>query len=180
MSKNKKNINYSDSSYFYNTEKYTLVPLEGYNELKRRVILSELYDIEENDIVYTKTLENFGAALIYALPGDKFETRQFKNEQVFPLILKLLSKISQVESHNKVLILVSESLLNIVAMEGDSLLLSASYKVNDSVTASYYIFLVMRELFFNPAHTPVSSLGVLSEDLVKILEKYTAGVISIA
>ena len=118
------------------------------------------------------------AVLIYAIP-NAISSRIFKIQKkakYTPMIYKMIQSVSSCTDHNKVFVHLSKGHIHIVAAEGDKLLLANSYKANDFITAQYYIFLVIKEVMFNPEFTTVQVFGTLEKSQLKSLSKYFKGV----
>jgi hypothetical protein len=118
------------------------------------------------------------AKLIYAIPNS-ISSRIFKIQKrakYYPTIYDMIQRLPQLQDNNKVLIHFSKGHVHIVAGEGQRLLLANSYKADDFTSAQYYLFLVIKEVMFNPEFTTLQVMGEIDRSRMKSLSKYFKGV----
>lgn len=169
---------YGQTDVVVETPTFTLVPTTLYNKENEKIILSQIHRVEEMDEVMSLELPEHEATLIYAIP-NAISSRVFKIQKkakYYPIIYPMIRKMSEYKENNKVCIHLSKNHIHIVATERDRLLLAGSYPAQDFVTAQYYIFLVIKEVMFNPEFTTLQVMGELTKTQKKDLAKYFKGV----
>jgi hypothetical protein len=173
---------YSQTDVIVSTPKFTLVPTSLYKKDDEKKLLSLIHKIEELDEVMSIELPEHEATLIYAVP-NAITSRIFKIQKkakYFPIIHSMIKAMSQNNDNNKVCIHLSKNHIHIVATEREKLLLANSYPAKDFITAQYYIFLVIKEVMFNPEFTTLQILGEIDKNQKKSLSKYFKGVHTIS
>ncbi len=169
---------YSQTDVIVSTPKFTLVPSSLYRKDDEKRILSLIHKIEEMDEVMSIELPEHEAVLIYAVP-NAITSRIFKIQKkakYFPIIHSMIKSMSHNKDNNKVCIHLSKNHIHIVATEREKLLLANSYPAKDFVTAQYYIFLVIKEVMFNPEFTTLQVMGNITKSEKKDLSKYFKGI----
>lgn len=169
---------YDQTEVVVQTPVFTLVPAPLFQKESQKEILSQVHHIEDMDEVMNIEIPEHDAVLVYAIP-NAISSRIFKFQKkakYTPMIYKMIRSVSSCTDHNKVFVHLSKGHIHIVAAEGDKLLLANSYKANDFITAQYYIFLVIKEVMFNPEFTTVQVFGALEKSQLKSLSKYFKGV----
>lgn len=168
---------YAAVRVYYGTEKYCLVPNSFFKKDEAMSMLGKLHDVFDSDEVLFVDMPEQKAVLIYAIPNVVMNniTRTLKNAEFYPISYFLLDKISLLMGNNRMLIHFSNHIVHIVAAERDKLLLSNSYPAPDFVTGEYYIFLVTKEVMFNPEHTILNVSGNITPEQEVSLKKYFMG-----
>lgn len=148
---------------YYITEKFTLVP-QGYGKIE---YLKELFTIEEDEKIFTRTVANYNATLIYAATQEDKE----------PLIKVMIENLHSIKEHNKIIVHYNRSgnRTYITAAEGDKLLLANSYRTTDTKNVLYFITLVCGQIMFNPQLTTIHYMGELGEELKQLIATYYQG-----
>lgn len=167
--------NHSHSFFFYDTDKYTIVPFELYEKTQDRAYLNEVCDLSEHEIVKSIFIEKYSIVLVY-VSDDKTEGDSLS----YPLIYLLLIEASKSSSYNKLVINLDKGVLNLVLAEGDKLLLSNTFDVSDYSTAFYYILMVLKDRVINPALTKVSIIGEITEEFKNLISKYFRGIVTLS
>lgn len=168
----------NETRVYVSTPKYTLVPTALYTKDREKEILSQVHKIEDMDEVMSVHIPQHQATLIYAVP-NAITSRIFKLQKkakYYPSIYGMIQKLSALNDNNKVCALFSKEHIHLVAAEGSRLMLANSYPAKDFVTAQYYIFLVIKEVMFNPEFTTLQVVGELNKERVKDLNKYFRGI----
>lgn len=152
------------------TEKFTLIP----KHLYRPEYPEEMFAVGKNETVKCIELHKHNAILSFAAPAEN-------NEQIKPLIYKLIEISDTLQEHNKIVINYSpdNKTTYLVAMEGEKLLLANTYRTSDIKGLLYFLTLAVQQVMFNPLHTRITSFGSMNHDDIKILEEYFCGVIVI-
>ncbi len=168
---------YAAVRVYYGTEKYCLVPSSFFDQDKAISMLGKLHKLEESDEVLFVEIPEQKGCLIYAIPSSviSYIGRSQKNAEYYPISYFLLDKISLLIDNNKLLVYFSNDIVHIVAAEREKLLLANSYPASDFVTAQYYIFLVVKEVMFNPEQTKINISGNISDSDEEELKKYFTG-----
>ncbi len=165
---------YESVKVYYNTPKYTLVPILFFKPDEALSILSRLHTIDDLDEILFAKSPDGESVLIYAMPNavTSHIFRFHKNAEFYPMSFSLLHKIITLSDYNRILVHFSDKMIHVVTAEKDKLLLSNSYNTPDFVTAFYYIFLTMKEVMFNPEVTTLYISGSLKFEQFKELEQY--------
>jgi hypothetical protein len=172
------NKEYAAVRVYYGTEKYCLVPVAFFKKENAMKMLSGLHKIEYLDEVMFVDIPEQKAVLIYAIP-NAVTTHIFrvqKNAEFYPVSYFLLDKTSFLLDNNRVLINISHNIVHIVASERDKLLIANSYPASDFVTAEYYLFLVIKEVMFNPESTILQVSGNITAEQENELKRYFKGI----
>lgn len=160
------------------TPLYTLIPTKMVED--RRELLSIAHPINENDKVDSIEFPQHEATLIYSIPNDivsHFSLDKGEVEVIVrPSVGYLIDNLKTISDHNKLLVRISEGHTHIVAAEGEALKLVNSYETHDFVTSLYYIFMVLKEMMFNPEFTTLYLFNEVDGDKISILKKYFKGV----
>lgn len=169
---------YAAIRVYYGTEKYCLVPSSFFKKDEALKLLSQLHNIEEMDEVLFVEIPEQKAVLIYAIPNavTSHIFRVQKTAEFYPISYFLIDKMSLLADNNRVLVHIADNIVHIVAGERDNLLIANSYPASDFVTAQYYIFLVVKEVMFNPEATFVQVSGNVTDNQITELKKYFKGV----
>lgn len=169
--------NFASVRVYYGTEKYTLVPNSFFDKANAMKMLSELHNIDYLDEVMFVDIPEQKAVFIYAIPNaiTSHIFRFQKKAEFYPISYFLLEKSSLLSDNNRVLVHISNNIVHIVAAEREKLLLANTYPASDFTTAEYYIFLVIKEVMFNPEYTTLHISGKISSDQISNLEKYFKG-----
>lgn len=164
----------NDTYVYVATPKYTLIPTSMFRKEDEKTILSQIHQLDEMDEVMSIEIPQYQATLIYAIPNS-ITSRVFKIQKrakYFPTIYPMITKLSGLSDNNKICASFSKGEVHIVASEGQRLLLANSYPASDFVTAQYYIFLVIKEVMFNPEFTTLQVFNDIDKLQIKDLNKY--------
>ncbi|MFA6676366.1 MAG: DUF3822 family protein [Bacteroidales bacterium] len=157
-----KNKDYFQVKVLINTEKYTLVPNNvgktGLNEefdIDGNYALSELFDINSNEMVIASKLNFYPATFFFAIDRKFYKnlSYSFTNTVILPLSQTLLETGLEINQNNKILLHITDDKIHVVAIERSKLLLINSYPATDINTITYFVFLVTKEVMFNPLFT---------------------------
>lgn len=160
-------------NYFYFTEKFTLSP----KKLRNPDYLRELFTVEEQEEIREIELPCYNAILTFAEPTAA-KSRNNGDNNVYPFIYTLLNSTSKIEEYNKILIYFNRErqMTQIVAAEGEKLLLANTYKTVDFKSALYFIALVTQQTLFNPQLTKIHVYGTIEPEEESLLKTYYQGV----
>lgn len=149
---------YDDVQISVFTPKFTLVPEHFFEPLSARALLSGVTALGENDYVASEQVPELKSVLVYsnsigeslsrAVAGTVLRSDGEK-AAVLPEIRCMLSAIWEIPEYNKVVASFADGCLYLVIAQGRSLLLCNSYRVQDFVTAEYFIFMAMKKLQLN-------------------------------
>ena len=150
------------------TDKFTLVPTSMY----RPDYLSDLFDIDQQEEIKTIEIPLFNATLAFALPKNN------GSQNKVPVIYTLLEHIKEIPEHNKIVVhyCKDSNKVQIVAAEGNNLLLANSFKCNHQNTLLYYITLVCQQVMFNPHLTRIYTDGQFEKSEEELLKRYFQGI----
>lgn len=160
------------------TPKFTLIPTHLYIKGEEKRILSQIHKIGELDEVMSVEIPQYQATLIYAIPNS-VTSRIFKIQKkarYYPSVYGMIQRMLNNSDNNKICVCFSKEDVHITAAEGNRLLLANSYPAKDFVTALYYLFLVIKEVMFNPEFTTLQVMGTLTKGQTKDLSKYFKGI----
>lgn len=153
---------------------YTLVPSSMFSEDQARVILSQVQEVSESDDVMSVELPQFQATLVYSVPKDISANSEKKG---YPSVYYMLKDMDTLEENNKMMVHLTKENIHIVAGEREKLLLANSFPTSGNfVTAQYYLFMVMKEVMFNPEFTTLHIYGNITKEEQNGLKKYFKGV----
>lgn len=145
--------------------KYTLVPTALFNEEKASEYLSSITFIEKTDTVKSIELPSFKAVLVYS--GD---------EGSAIALSELITAVSSLNAHNKVLARLDSDSVDIIIAAGDRLLLCNSYPATDKTTAQYFILAALKQFQINPEVTTLHLCGETDETVQEDLMHYFSSV----
>ncbi len=171
------NKEYAATRVYYDTEKYCMIPSEFFKKEEAMNMLGKLHQITDADEVLYVDIPEQKGELVYSIPTSITTniTRCQKNAEFYPISYFLLDKISLLIDNNKILVHFSNNIVHIVAAERDKLLLANSYPASDFDTAQYYVFLVTKEVMFNPEQTVLHVSGDVTAEQEKKLKRYFLG-----
>jgi len=157
-----KNKDYFQVIVLINTEKYTLVPNNigetGIHEdfdIDGNYALSELFDITSSEVVISSKLNYYPATFFFAIDSKFYKNLSFSFTHTFilPISQILLERGLEINQNNKILLHITDDKIHLVAIERTKLLLINSYPATDINTIKYFVFLVTKEVMFNPLFT---------------------------
>lgn len=167
---------HSRSFFFYNSNRYTLVPLEFFDPENKCTYLEALFGKVRKDSVRYAVSEAHKSVLVYSLEDSGAEDTGAADCDPYPIVYLLLSLLPKIKDYNKLVVSFSETDFTLVLSQGDNLLLANTYDVADAISASYYIFMVLRKFVINTELTKIYVAGDMPESFEKQMSKYFSGV----
>lgn len=157
------------SGYSLFTPKVTLVPTQFFNESQARATLEDVAAVQPQDRVEFEPVPEYGAIMVYALPGGEPAGETGK---VLPELWYVLRDLPSCGDYNKILCSWREDWLNIAVARGCSLLLANVFRAADFTTAQYYIFMVTKKLQLNPEQSSICFRTPLEHEQEMSLYRY--------
>lgn len=155
------------------TPKFALVPQQFYLSENARQMLSEVADIDEDDLVEAVPVPQFASVLLYsnnigeslsrAISEMVLKTDGSKSRPL-PEMYYMLGTLSSIQDYNKILASYQDGYLYLTIAQGRTLLLANCFEAKDFTTAEYFIFLVMKKLQLNAEMSTIYFRTVLSEE----------------
>lgn len=165
---------YKSVQIIIDTEKYTLVPLQLFNENEVLRNLSALYEIEEDEEVAWVKVEEMDLVILYAINSTLLNIlkRVQPEFETVPSILHVLRKLQKRTDHNKLYLSFIKGKADVTLFVGSQLLHCCSYPANDFTSALYFAFLALKQAFINPENTTVFIHGDIYVPEIQLLTKY--------
>lgn len=148
---------------------FTLVPSNFFDPDKARTALSQVVNLKEGSVVKHIPIPYYNAVLVYSIDEDSLVSAA----EIADMLLKLPS----CEEYNKIIFSIKDEILYLAIAEGKSLQLANYYKVNDFISAQYYIFLAVKSLQINPELSTICAMSEISEEEEMSLYRYFKSVI---
>lgn len=156
------------------TPKCTLVPSSFFEPDSAGTYLAQVCVLNESDSVKWCDVPEFDAVLVYA-DSDDYDKRISENGQwegSFPEMRLILRDLSKCDDYNRILCTWADGYLYLAIAQGNTLLLSNTFKAADFVTAEYFIFLSMNSLQLNPEISTVCWRHPIGADEEMSLYRY--------
>jgi hypothetical protein len=152
---------------------FTLVPSRFFDPATARQALAEVAGLKEEDAVEHLDLPQYDAVLVYTTGEDSVIV------DGTPEIYKLLSLLPDCPEYNKILCSLCDGRLHLAVAQGENLLLSNSFAVQDFTTAEYYIFLSLKSLQLNPEISTICWRTPLDAEDEMSLYRYFKAVVNL-
>ena len=167
---------YASVSVISSIFKYTLVPSEYYDPEKMGEILFDEHcnsDVQEYDIMDKALTISPGYTIFAVHKGIVSAIKNIQPDAEFtPVVYQMIEKIPTFKENNKILLHFGKEKTDIVAAERGNLLLVNSFPAPDPITTLYYLFMVIKEVMFNPEFTTLQIFGDISKGLKKEVSRY--------
>lgn len=150
---------------------FTLVPSNFFNPEKEREALEGVAQLEKDCAVKHIDIPQYDAVLVYSVDEDSVVSA--------PEIARILYRLPDCPSYNKILCSISGDRLHIGIAQGKSLLLANSFSIQDFTTAEYYIFLAVKSLQINPEVSTICWASDLDPSQEMSLYRYFKSVVKI-
>ena len=150
---------------------FTLVPSNFFDPASKREALAEVALIKEDAKVEYIEIPEYNAVLVYTLDEDSVVSS--------PEILNILKNLPLCQEYNKIICSIVDDILYIAIAQGKTLLMANSYKIQDFVTAQYYIFLAIKSLQINPELSTICWTSEINADEEMSLYRYFKAVVKL-
>ncbi|HHD82664.1 MAG TPA: DUF3822 family protein, partial [Bacteroidetes bacterium] len=165
---------YKSSSYFYITDKSTLVPSPLFNKDKIKEYLMFNHPLEEHNKIFYNQIKNAGTYTVYSIPVNICEIldKQFpgiKNyHQSVPFIEQILLKNQPGEFDFSAFINVTPGIFDIAVSQSKKLILYNQFRFRNENDFIYFVLNIFEQLKLNPKKT----LLLLSGEITKTSKYY--------
>lgn len=161
------------------SDRFTLIPARLYQGEDRRVLLSELTELREDETVLADALPNLDSFLVYAIEQDRLNRwrRDFVGSRFFHGLTPILHELSQIArqlGRPQVFAYLRDQLLITVGLERDRLVFCNAFKCLAAKDYLYYVLLTYEQCGWKPTGVPLRLLGeVLPEaEVYKLFYRY--------
>ncbi len=166
--------NFEKVNIIYDTCKYALIPKHLYKPEEALFQLSKLHKIDELDEIDTVEISSESIIILFAV--DSTFLNCIKEAQpsfrIFPSIYPMISEMPTFKDYNKICFHYQKGMVHIVAAEGPRLVFCNSFSAMQFNTALYFLFLVLKQVQFNPEQTTVFVSGNLKDFEIMDISKY--------
>ncbi|MCD6565761.1 MAG: DUF3822 family protein [Bacteroidales bacterium] len=165
---------YKSSSYFYITDKSTLVPSPLFNKDKIKEYLMFNHPLEEHNKIFYNQIKNAGTYTVYSIPVNICEIldKQFpgiKNyHQSVPFIEQILLKNQPGEFDFSAFINVTPGIFDIAVSQSKKLILYNQFRFRNENDFIYFVLNIFEQLKLSPEKT----LLLLSGEITKTSKYY--------
>lgn len=149
----------------WGSEKFTLIPTQLSPQKSALEIMESLFKIEELEEINSLILEKEQMEIFFAVNStflnmvSKFQP----NFNLYPTVYPFLSYLPHFPEYNKLLFSYHRERTIIVATEGERIIHCCSYPTQHFNTGLYFLFLILKEIQFNPEQTTVYIHGTIKE-----------------
>ena len=163
------------------TPKFTLIPAHFHSSETARQSLSEVAQINEDEVVESVDVPHLAATLLFSLNvggtlskviGETVLHPDGSKARPLPEIYYMLNQLSEIQDYNKILASYMDGHLYLVIAQGKSLLLCNSFQAPDFTTAEYFVFLALKKLQLNPELSSIYFRTPLTEEQEFSLYRY--------
>jgi len=165
---------YKSSSYFFITDKSTLVPSPLFNKDKIKEYLMFNHPLEEHNKIFYNQIKNAGTYTVYSIPVNICEIldKQFpgiKNyHQSVPFIEQILLKNQPGEFDFSAFINVTPGIFDIAVSQSKKLILYNQFRFRNENDFIYFVLNIFEQLKLSPEKT----LLLLSGEITKTSKYY--------
>ena len=172
---------YDEVSVSVFTPKFTLIPAHFHSSETARQSLSEVAQINEDEVVESVDVPQLAATLLFSLNvggtlskviGETVLHADGSKARPLPEIYYMLNQLSEIQDYNKILASYMDGHLYLVIAQGKSLLLCNSFQAPDFTTAEYFVFLALKKLQLNPELSSIYFRTPLTEEQEFSLYRY--------
>jgi len=172
---------YDEVSVSVFTPKFTLIPAHFHSSETARQSLSEVAQINEDEVVESVDVPHLAATLLFSLNvggtlskviGETVLHADGSKARPLPEIYYMLNQLSEIQDYNKILASYMDGHLYLVIAQGKSLLLCNSFQAPDFTTAEYFVFLALKKLQLNPELSSIYFRTPLTEEQEFSLYRY--------
>jgi len=165
---------YKSSSYFFITDKSTLVPLPLFNKEKIKEYLLFNQPLEEHDKIFYNQIKNAGTYTVYSIPVNICEIldKQFPGiksyHQSVPFIEQILLKNQPGGFDHSTFIHVTPGIFDIAVSQSKKLILYNQFRFRNENDFIYFVLNIFEQLKLNTEKT----LLLLSGEITKTSRYY--------
>lgn len=165
---------YKSSSYFFITDKSTLVPSPLFNKEKIKEYLMFNHPLGEHDKIFYNQIKNAGTYTVYSIPVTICEIldKQFPEiksyHQSVPFIEQILLKNQPSGFEYSAFIHVTRGIFDIAVTQSKKLMLYNQFRYRNENDFIYFVLNIFEQLKLNPGNT----LLLLSGELTKTSKYY--------
>ncbi len=163
------------------TPKCALVPAQFHTPAVSRQMLSEVFDITDEESVEFVPVPEFASVLLYSntmvgaisrVVSETVLMTDGTKVRPLPEIYYMLKQLSQIPDYNKIFAAYKDDYLYLVIAQGKSLLFCNTFKAFDFTTAQYFIFMAMKKLQLNPEVSSIFFRTPLEDEQELSLYRY--------
>lgn len=160
---------YKSSSFFFISEKSTLIPSPLFNKAKVKEYLVFNQPLEEHEKVFFNPVKNTDAFIVYSVPGGICEIleKQFHEiktyHQSVPFLEQILLKNQPVGFDHSVFIHIMPGIFDIAVSQSKKLILYNQFRFRNENDFIYFVLYIFEQLKLNPEKTRLVLSGEISK-----------------
>lgn len=172
--------NYQHVKFLFATPKYSYIPSPFYDKDEIKSIYSFNHKLKKGEKLHSNFIYGNSSYAVFTIPDyiEDFFKQKYQNIKFYhhssPLIEEILLKDKLSTQSNKVFLNIMPDIFDFVIIENGKLKLFNSFTYNSETDFQYFVLNAFNQLNLSPIDIPVSIMGVVKRDDIKIdnLKKY--------